>query len=58
MTIQEIVDMPFDYVRPHALGFRIVAEALVDLAHRIRANAKDPAIAQRAAQHVTPASTE
>ena len=44
--------MPFDHVRPHALGFRIVAEALVDLAHHIRANAKDPAIAQSAAQHV------
>lgn len=52
VTIQEIVDMPFDHVRPHALGFRIVAEALVDLAHHIRANAKDPAIAQLAAQHV------
>ena len=52
VTIQEIVDMPFDHVRPHALGFRIVAEALVDLAHHIRANAKDPAIAQRAEQHV------
>ena len=52
VTIQEIVDMPFDHVRPHALGFRNVAEALVDLAHHIRANAKDPAIAQSAAQHV------
>lgn len=52
VTIREIVDMPFDHVRPHALGFRIVAEALVDLAHHIRVNAKDPAIAQRAAQHV------
>ncbi|MDC7089196.1 DUF2254 domain-containing protein [Corynebacterium pseudodiphtheriticum] len=52
VTIQEIVDMPFDHVRPHALGFRIVAEALVDLAHHIRANAKDPAIAQRAERHV------
>ena len=52
VTIQEIVDMPFDHVRPHALGFRIVAEALIDLAHHIRANAKDPAIAQSAAQHV------
>ena len=44
--------MPFDHVRPHALGFRIVAEALIDLAHHVRANAKDPAIAQLAAQHV------
>lgn len=52
VTIQEIVDMPFDHVRPHALGFRIVAEALVDLAHHVRANAKDPAIAQSAEQHV------
>ena len=52
VTIREIVDMPFDHVRPHALGFRIVAEALVDLAHHIRANAKDPAIAQSAEQHV------
>lgn len=52
VTIREIVDMPFDHVRPHALGFRIVAESLVDLAHHIRANAKDPAIAQSAEQHV------
>lgn len=52
VTIQEIVDMPFDHVRPHALGFRIVAEALIDLAHHIRVNAQDPEIAKRAERHV------
>ena len=44
--------MPFDHVRPHALGFRIVAEALIDLAHHIRVNAQDPEIAKRAERHV------
>lgn len=52
VLIREIVDMPFDHVRPHALGFRIVLEAFVDLAHHIRVNAQDPEIAKRAERHI------
>lgn len=43
----EIVDMPFDHIRPYGAGSRIVLETLVDLAARIRAVAVDPAIAER-----------
>lgn len=52
MTIEEIVDAPFDHVRPYALGTRIVLEALVDLAARIRVAAVDPEITERADRHV------
>lgn len=52
VTVEEIVDMPFDHIRPFSLGTRIVLEALVDLAARIRVAAVDPTIAERADQHV------
>lgn len=52
VKIQEIVDTPFDHVRPFSLTTRIVLEALVDLAARIRVAAVDPEVAQRAERHV------
>ncbi|HSO68735.1 MAG TPA: DUF2254 domain-containing protein [Arachnia sp.] len=48
----EIVDMPFEHLRPYALNTRIVLEALVDLAARIRVAAVDPEVAARADTHV------
>lgn len=52
VTVEEIVDMPFDHVRPYSLTTRVVLEALVDLAARIRVAAKDPEIAARVENHV------
>ncbi|MBB1484478.1 DUF2254 domain-containing protein [Tessaracoccus sp. MC1865] len=52
VTIGEIVDTPFDHIRPYALGARIVLEALVDLAARIRVAAVDPEVARLADLHV------
>ena len=48
----EIVDMPFEHLRPYALNARIVLESLVDLAARIRVAAVDPELAARADRHV------
>lgn len=48
VTSAEIVDMPFDHLRPYALDSLIVLRALADLAARIRVAALDPALAARA----------
>ena len=48
VTASEIVDMPFDHLRPYALGSLIVLRALADLAARIRASTVDPGLAARA----------
>lgn len=52
VTIEEIVDMTFDHVRPYSLTTRVVLEALVDLAARIRVAAVDPEVAARVEHHV------
>lgn len=52
VRIDEIVDMPFDHVRPYSLTTRVVLEALVDLAARIRVAAEDPEVAARVERHV------
>ncbi|MHA6524346.1 DUF2254 domain-containing protein [Tessaracoccus sp. G1721] len=52
VTAAEIVDMPFEHLRPYALNARIVLESLVDLAARIRVAAVDPELAARADRHV------
>ena len=54
----QILDMPFDHIRPYALGSAIVLRALVDLAARIRATAVDPEHAARADRHVQTMLTE
>ncbi|MDO5534187.1 MAG: DUF2254 domain-containing protein [Propionibacteriaceae bacterium] len=52
VTVQEIVDMPFDHLRPFCTQTRSVLEALVDLAARIREAAEDPDVAASADRHV------
>lgn len=52
VTVSELVDTPFDHIRPYAKQTRIVLTALVDLAARIREVAHDPEIAARADRHV------
>lgn len=52
VLIEEIVDTPFDHIRPYGLGSRVVLEALIDLAARIRVAAADPDVALRADRHV------
>ena len=52
VTAAEIVDMPFDHLRPYALGSLIVLRALVDLAARIRVAAVNPDLAARADRQV------
>ncbi len=44
--------MPFDHLRPYALGSLIVLRALVDLAARIRVAAVNPDLAARADRQV------
>lgn len=48
----EIVDMPFDQIRPHISGQVEVAEALIDLAARIEAATIHSSIEDLARQHV------
>ncbi len=50
--VDEIVDMPFDQIRPHATGHVSVLLALVDLAARIEAASIHPSVQRQAREHV------
>jgi uncharacterized membrane protein len=50
--LEEIVDMPFDHIRPHATAHVAVALALVDLAACIQHATTHPTIAVRVREHV------
>ncbi|NLT29840.1 MAG: DUF2254 domain-containing protein [Propionibacterium sp.] len=52
VPVQQIVDTPFDHVRPYTTGTRLVLEALVDLAARVREAAIDPKVRASADRHV------
>ncbi|MEX5302877.1 DUF2254 domain-containing protein [Kocuria sabuli] len=50
--LDEIVDMPFDQIRPHATGHVSVLFALVDLAARIGSATVHPAVERQVREHV------
>ena len=50
--LREIVDMPFDQIRPCALGQVPVLQALIDLAFRIETAAEQPETATQVREHV------
>ncbi|WP_082157541.1 DUF2254 domain-containing protein [Kocuria sp. SM24M-10] len=50
--LDEIVDMPFDQIRPHATGHVSVLLALVDLAARIEAASVHPSVRRQVREHV------
>jgi uncharacterized membrane protein len=50
--LEEIVDMPFDQIRPHATAHVPVLQALIDLAARIEEASIHPRITQRIRNHV------
>lgn len=50
--VEEIVDMPFDQIGPHATGHVSVLLALVDLAARIEAASVHPSVRRQAREHV------
>ncbi|MFF0944729.1 DUF2254 domain-containing protein [Kocuria sp. CPCC 205300] len=50
--LDEIVDMPFDQIRPHATGHVSVLFALVDLAARIGSATVHPAVERQVRKHV------
>lgn len=50
--LDEIVDMPFDQIRPHATGHVGVLFALVDLAARIGSATVHPAVERQVREHV------
>ncbi|MFI7494014.1 DUF2254 domain-containing protein [Kocuria sp. M4R2S49] len=50
--LDELVDMPFDQIRPHATGHVSVLLALVDLAARIEAATVHPSVQRQAREHV------
>lgn len=52
VSLEEIVDMPFDQIRPHALAQVSVLQALVDLAARIEVASEQPAMSARVREHV------
>lgn len=50
--LDEIVDLPFDQIRPHATGHVSVLLALIDLAARIRSATAHPSVQHRVDEHV------
>ncbi|MFC4904844.1 hypothetical protein BJF77_07620 [Kocuria sp. CNJ-770] len=50
--LDEIVDMPFDQIRPHATGHVSVLLALVDLAARIGSATVHPSVERQVHEHV------
>ncbi len=50
--LEEIVDMPFDHIRPHATDHVPVLQALIDLAARIEGASQYPLITDRVRGHV------
>lgn len=52
VELGEIVDMPFDQIRPHAGGHVEVVLALVDLAARIEAASVHPPVDRQVREHV------
>ncbi|MFE7628995.1 DUF2254 domain-containing protein [Kocuria sp. NPDC057446] len=50
--VEEVVDMPFDQIGPHATGHVSVLLALVDLAARIEAASVHPSVRRQAREHV------
>ncbi|GAA4282937.1 hypothetical protein GCM10022261_04680 [Brevibacterium daeguense] len=50
--LEEIVDMPFDHIRPYAINHVPVLQALTDLAARIEIASIHPEITARARRHV------
>lgn len=52
VTLREIVDMPFDYIRPFVGGSWMVVCALITLAERIVLTSKYAELRQRAMDHV------
>ncbi|MEX5270958.1 DUF2254 domain-containing protein [Kocuria sabuli] len=50
--LDEIVDMPFDQIRPHATGHVSVLFALVDLAARIGSATVHPSVDRQVREHV------
>ncbi|GGG72217.1 hypothetical protein GCM10011374_41240 [Kocuria dechangensis] len=52
VDLEEIVDMPFDQIRPHATGHVEVLQALIDLAARVGQASRHPLLAHRVRGHV------
>lgn len=50
--LEEIVDMPFDQIRPHATGHVEVLQALINLAARVGGASRHPLVAHRVRGHV------
>ncbi|MFI7579658.1 DUF2254 domain-containing protein [Kocuria kalidii] len=52
VELDELVDLPFDQIRPHATGHVSVLLALVDLAARLGTAAVHPSVQRQAREHV------
>ncbi|MFI7483902.1 DUF2254 domain-containing protein [Kocuria sp. M1R5S2] len=50
--LDEVVDMPFDHIRPHVAGHAEVVLALVDLAARVEAATVHPSVRRLVREHV------
>ncbi|MFI7583656.1 DUF2254 domain-containing protein [Kocuria sp. M1N1S27] len=52
VEVEEIVDMPFDQIRPHATGHVSVLLAVIDLAARIEVATVHPSVQRQVREHI------